>query len=71
MAELERGLIVERVKAGLRNAKARGKRLGRPKVDADANTISALRKVGRSWSEICKQTGLSKGTAQRAVHRWP
>ena len=29
-AELERSLIVERVKAGLRNARAKGKRLGRP-----------------------------------------
>ena len=30
MAELEGSLIVERVKAGLRNARAKGKRLGRP-----------------------------------------
>jgi putative DNA-invertase from lambdoid prophage Rac len=30
VAELERSLIVERVKAGLRNARAKGKRLGRP-----------------------------------------
>src|SRR6202041_114645 len=32
VAELERSLIVERVKAGLRNARAKGKRLGRPRV---------------------------------------
>jgi len=31
VAELERSLIVERVKAGLRNARAKGKRLGRPR----------------------------------------
>src|SRR5712692_10083118 len=35
VAELERSLIVERVKAGLRNAKAKGKRLGRPRVVVD------------------------------------
>jgi DNA invertase Pin-like site-specific DNA recombinase len=39
VAELERGLIVERVKAGLRNAKAKGRRLGRPKVSVDTVAI--------------------------------
>ena len=36
VAELERSLIAERVRAGLRNARAKGKKLGRParKVDA-------------------------------------
>ena len=57
VAELERSLIVERVKAGLRNAKAKGKRIGRPKVDADAAKIAGLRKAGRSWSEITRETG--------------
>src|SRR5262252_3063389 len=37
VAELERSLIVERVKAGIRNARAKGKRLGRPKVYAPAD----------------------------------
>ena len=32
MAEFERSLIQERVRAGLRNARAKGKRLGRPEV---------------------------------------
>jgi len=42
VAELERSLIAERVRAGLRNAKAKGKRLGRPRVTVDARRISAL-----------------------------
>ena len=71
VAELERSLIVERVKAGLRNAKAKGKRIGRPKVDADAAKIAGLRKAGRSWSEITRETGLTKGTAQRAFYSLP
>jgi DNA invertase Pin-like site-specific DNA recombinase len=71
VAELERSLIVERVKAGLRNAKAKGKRIGRPKVDADAAGIAALRKAGRSWSEITRATGLTEGTAQRAFYSLP
>src|SRR5467141_1983230 len=68
VAELERSLIVERVRAGLRNARAKGKRLGRPKVAADGRQVAALRKAGSSWSEVCEQTGLSKGTAQRAYY---
>jgi DNA invertase Pin-like site-specific DNA recombinase len=68
VAELERGLIVERVKAGLRNARTKGKRLGRPKVSIDFARIVALRRAGRSWSEIMLETGLTKGTAQRAYY---
>jgi DNA invertase Pin-like site-specific DNA recombinase len=68
VAELERGLIVERVKAGLRNAKAKGKRLGRPKISVDSAKIAALRRAGRSWSDIAKQTGWTKGTVQRAYY---
>ena len=68
VAELERGLIVERVKAGLRNAKAKGKRLGRPKISVDSAKIAALRRAGRSWSEITKRTGWTKGTVQRAYY---
>lgn len=68
VAELERSLIVERVKAGLRNAKAKGKRLGRPKVHVDSVGIVTLRRAGRSWSEIARQTGWTKGTIQRAFY---
>ena len=56
------------MRAGLRNARAKGKRLGRPRVIVDARRIAMLRNGGRSWSEICEETGLSKGTAQRAFH---
>src|SRR5437879_831973 len=71
VAELERSLIVERVRAGLRNARAKGKHLGRPRVGVDARRIATLRKSGASWATICQETGLSKGTAQRALHSLP
>jgi DNA invertase Pin-like site-specific DNA recombinase len=54
VAELERSLIAERVKAGLRNARAKGKQLGRPKVIADAARIAQLRAAGASWRDICE-----------------
>src|SRR5713101_2706922 len=51
VAELERSLIVERVRAGLRNARAKGKRLGRPRVYVDAARIGSLRRAGRTVRE--------------------
>lgn len=67
MAEFERALIQERVRAGLRNARAKGKRLGRPRIVVDASRIAFLRAQGRSWVQVEAETGISKGTAQRAV----
>ena len=71
MAEFERALIQERVRAGLRNARAKGKHLGRPRVPVDTLRIASLRAQGRSWAEVEAETGISKGTAQRAVAGLP
>ena len=68
VAELERSLIVERVKAGLRNARAKGKRLGRPRRILDVCTIGRLRDAGRSWPEIAHELGVGVGTAHAAFH---
>jgi hypothetical protein len=52
----------------LRNAKAKGKQLGRPKVSIDPSRIVRLRSDSRSWSEIAEETGWTKGTVQRAYY---
>jgi DNA invertase Pin-like site-specific DNA recombinase len=65
MAEFERALIQERVRAGLRNARAKGRRLGRPRVVVDASRVAFLRSSGHSWSQIQSELGVSRGTAQR------
>jgi len=67
IAEFERELIRDRVRSGLALAKARGKQLGRPRVDVDRARIASLRAQGHSWAKICKELSLSKGTAQRAI----
>ena len=66
MAEFERALIQERVKAGLRNAKAKGVRLGRQRVFVSESRIEALRASGTSWRAIAKELGVGIGTARRA-----
>src|ERR1035441_7584168 len=57
MAEFEHALIQERVRAGIRNARAKGKRLGRPRVIVDTSRIVALRARGDSWSQIQAELG--------------
>jgi len=65
VAELERSLIAERVRAGLRNARAKGKRLGRPQKAVDAARIGRLRSQGVSWRKIARQVGCSAKTCRR------
>jgi len=62
VAGLERSLIAERVRAGLRNARAKGKRLGRPRVAVDAARIARLRASGLPWPKIARELGVSVGT---------
>jgi Resolvase, N terminal domain len=62
VAELERGLIVERVKAGLRNARAKDKTLGRPRKVLDTKRIAALRAQGVGWKKIAAELGVGVGT---------
>jgi DNA invertase Pin-like site-specific DNA recombinase len=75
VAELERSLIAERVRAGLRNARAKGKKLGRPRVSVDAARIVTLRTQGRSVREIAGELGLSRtlvlNTLGRSVTKTP
>jgi DNA invertase Pin-like site-specific DNA recombinase len=66
VAELERSMICERVKAGLRNARAKGKRLGRPRKFVDASKVCRLRALGRSWRKISRACECSSRTARRA-----
>jgi DNA invertase Pin-like site-specific DNA recombinase len=66
VAELERSLIAERVRAGLRNARAKGKRLGRPSKQVNAAQIAALRAQGVPWRRIGTQLGVCAATAYAA-----
>jgi DNA invertase Pin-like site-specific DNA recombinase len=69
MAEFERSLIQERVKAGLRNAKSKGVRLGRPRLFVSESRIDALRASGTPWRAIAKELGVGIGTARRASQK--
>jgi putative DNA-invertase from lambdoid prophage Rac len=61
-AELERELIRERVTAGVRAAKARGKQVGRPKRVFRRDEVVGLRAEGVSWRDIAKALGVPVAT---------
>jgi DNA invertase Pin-like site-specific DNA recombinase len=69
VAELERSLIAQRVRAGLRNARAKGKRLGRPRKNLDGGRITALRAQGVGWRTIAKELRVGVGTLYRFAPR--
>jgi DNA invertase Pin-like site-specific DNA recombinase len=62
VAELERGIIVERVRCGIARAKREGKTLGRPKSDVNQDEVKRLRLEGQSLRQIGKQLGISRTT---------
>lgn len=63
MAEYERSLIAERVRAGMAHAKGKGKHVGRPHVRASADEVKTLRAQGFGMSDIAAQLGISQRTA--------
>ena len=70
VAEFEKDIIRERVKAGLENAKRKGKRLGRPPVsEGILEKAKAFRKEGLSFRKIGKRLGVDEGTVRKRVKR--
>jgi DNA invertase Pin-like site-specific DNA recombinase len=67
MAEFERALTKERVKAGLRLARSKGKKLGRPHAGVNPEQVAAMRAEGDSWRVISARLGIGVGTACRAL----
>ena len=67
LAQLERAMIVERVKAGVAEAKRQGKHCGRPRRVFRRDEAVALRRSGTSWREIARRLGVSQATIRRTV----
>ncbi len=68
VAQLERDIIVERVKMGLRRAREKGKRLGRPQgTSLDIEAANRLRREGMGLRQIAEKLGSSKTTVGRVL----
>jgi DNA invertase Pin-like site-specific DNA recombinase len=68
IAELERSLIVERVRAGMRRAKLEGRSIGRPALVLDREAILRDRHSGHSLGQIAKAHRISRATVHKIVH---
>jgi DNA invertase Pin-like site-specific DNA recombinase len=70
MAQLERELIVERVRAGLDHARSAGTKsgrpIGRPRAVFRRDQVKDLREQGMSWREIARRLDAGVGTVRRA-----
>ncbi len=64
LAEFERDLIRERVQAGLKSARARGRKGGRPPVPEETRAMAKILLADKSLSvkQICEQLGIAKST---------
>jgi DNA invertase Pin-like site-specific DNA recombinase len=67
IAELERNLIIERVRAGMRRAKLEGRRIGRRPLDIDRASVIRHREHGQSLSQIAKTFAISRATVSRII----
>jgi len=71
IAELERNLIIERVRAGMRRARLEGRRIGRRPIDLDRAAILRDRQLGRSLGELAKIHRVSRTTIRRTLEGVP
>src|SRR6201993_768728 len=62
IAELERSLICERVKAGMRRAKLEGRRIGRTPLDIDREQVVSDRRSGLSLTQVSKKHHISRAS---------
>ena len=71
VAELERNLIVERVKAGMRRARLEGRHIGRQPVAVDREAICCDRRRGQSLRQIARYHRISTATVRRVLASQP
>lgn len=69
IAELERNIIVERVRGGIRRAKQNGKVLGRPRLDLNVEELQRLRDQGMSLRAIGHRVGASVGVVHKSLSK--
>lgn len=67
MAELERCIIIERVRAGMRRAKLEGRQIGRSRLDVDRKQVVVDRRSGMSLTQVAKKHAISRASVCRLM----
>lgn len=71
IAEFERDIIRERVRAGIARAKAEGKHCGRPRKGIDLARAVELRRQGLGYKQIAKALGIPRSTLHSYLRNLP
>jgi DNA invertase Pin-like site-specific DNA recombinase len=67
IAELERSLVVERVKSGIRRARLEGRQIGRARLDVDREQVVSDRRSGLSLTQVAKRHNISRASVCRLM----
>ena len=67
IAELERSLVVERVKSGMRRARLEGRQIGRARLDVDREQVVIDRRSGLSLTQVANKHRISRASVCRLV----
>jgi DNA invertase Pin-like site-specific DNA recombinase len=67
IAELERSLVADRVKSGMRRAKLEGRQIGRSRLDVNRDQVVHDRRSGLSLTQVAKKHGISRASVCRMM----
>ena len=67
IAELERSLVVERVKSGMRRARLEGRQIGRARLDVDREQVVLDRRSGMSLTQVARKHSISRASVCRLM----
>ena len=67
MAELERCIIIERVRAGMRRARLEGRQIGRSRLDVNREQVIQDRRSGMSLTQVAKKHRISRASVCRLM----
>ena len=67
IAELERSLVVERVKSGMRRARLEGRQIGRARLDVDRGQVVLDRRSGMSLTDVARKHSISRASVCRLM----
>jgi DNA invertase Pin-like site-specific DNA recombinase len=67
IAELERSLVAERVKSGMRRARLEGRQIGRARLDVDRGQVVRDRRSGMSLTQVAEKHGISRASVCRLM----
>jgi len=67
IAELERSLVIERVRSGMRRARLEGRQIGRARLDVDREQVVIDRRSGMSLTQVARKHSISRASVCRLM----